>query len=81
VDHPIPAIGAAEPRADLPPAQPKPARPVARQGHLAGAATIDRVMLAERGLLVPGAAVGALAEEFRLVKRQLLATARSVSKS
>ena len=29
-------------------------------------------------MLVPGAAIGALAEEFRLIKRQLLATARSV---
>lgn len=39
---------------------------------------IDRALLAERGLLVPGAPVGALAEEFRLVKRHLLATARTV---
>ncbi|MFV0624575.1 exopolysaccharide biosynthesis protein [Sphingomonas sp. ac-8] len=34
---------------------------------------IDRVRLAERGMLVPGGAVSTLAEEFRLVKRQLLA--------
>jgi len=39
---------------------------------------IDREALAENGLLVPGAPVGALAEEFRLVKRQLLLTARQV---
>lgn len=39
---------------------------------------IDRALLAERGMLVPGAPIGALVEEFRLVKRQLLTTARSV---
>jgi exopolysaccharide/PEP-CTERM locus tyrosine autokinase len=44
-----------------------------------GVAAIDRVMLAEKGMLVPGAPIGALAEEFRLVKRQLLLTAREVS--
>ena len=42
------------------------------------AALIDRGLLAEQGLIVPGAAIGALAEEFRLVKRQLLLTARAV---
>lgn len=43
-----------------------------------GAAIVDRALLAESGLLVPGAPVGALVEEFRLVKRQLLTTARAV---
>jgi len=42
-------------------------------------AQIDRIMLAEAGMLVPGAPVGALAEEFRLVKRQLLLTAREIA--
>ena len=42
-------------------------------------ALIDRTMLAEKGMLVPGAPVGALAEEFRLIKRQLLLTAHEVS--
>ncbi len=42
---------------------------------------IDRALLAERGLLVPGAPIGVLAEEFRLVKRQLLLTARAVRKT
>jgi exopolysaccharide/PEP-CTERM locus tyrosine autokinase len=42
-------------------------------------AMIDRTMLAEKGMLVPGAPIGSLAEEFRLVKRQLLLTAHSVS--
>ncbi|QDX25530.1 AAA family ATPase [Sphingomonas suaedae] len=39
---------------------------------------IDRTKLAEHGMLVPGATVTALAEEFRLVKRQLLNTARQI---
>lgn len=43
--------------------------------------TIDAARFAEQGLLVPGAPVNALAEEFRLVKRQLLLTARAVAAS
>ncbi len=39
---------------------------------------IDRKQLADHGMLVPGATVTALAEEFRLVKRQLLSTARQI---
>lgn len=46
-----------------------------------GIALIDRVMLAQKGMLVPGAPIGALAEEFRLVKRQLLLTAREVAET
>ncbi|WP_034158602.1 AAA family ATPase [Sphingomonas sp. ERG5] len=49
-----------------------------RPGGAGASIAIDRAMLAERGLLVPGAAVDALAEEFRLVKRHLLLTARTV---
>lgn len=41
-------------------------------------AAVDRAMLAANGLLVPGAPVGALAEEFRLVKRHLMVTARAL---
>ena len=41
--------------------------------------TIDRERLAEHGFLVPGAPVSVLAEEFRLVKRQLLLTARKIA--
>ncbi|SEM43254.1 exopolysaccharide/PEP-CTERM locus tyrosine autokinase [Sphingomonas gellani] len=41
-------------------------------------APIDRLMLAQSGMIVPGAPVGPLAEEFRLVKRQLLATRERV---
>jgi exopolysaccharide/PEP-CTERM locus tyrosine autokinase len=55
--------------------EPDVARRVARRHAVA----IDRDALAERGMIVPGAAVTALAEEFRLLKRQLLLTARTVA--
>lgn len=42
-------------------------------------AAIDRALLAEAGMIVPGGSVSVLAEEFRLVKRQLLLTARKLS--
>lgn len=41
-------------------------------------AAIDRDRLAERGFLLPGAPVSMLAEEFRLIKRQLLLTAGTI---
>lgn len=41
-------------------------------------ATIDPARLAEQGLLVPGAPIGSLAEEFRLAKRQLLLGAQAL---
>ena len=44
-------------------------------------AVVDREILADNGLLVPGAAIGVLAEEFRLAKRQLLLTARRLAES
>jgi len=44
-------------------------------------ALVDRGMLAEHGMIVPGAPVGALAEEFRLVKRQLLVTRERIAAS
>ena len=56
---------------------PVPAVPGAPQA----VATIDRALLAAGGMLVPGAAVGALAEEFRFVKRHLLTTARTIGAS
>ncbi|WP_353203529.1 AAA family ATPase [Sphingomonas sp.] len=64
-----------------PVAQPLPIAPVAKAAPRRGVAAIDRALLAERGLLVPGAAIDALTEEFRLVKRQLLTTARTVRRS
>ena len=71
---------------DLPIAKPRPIAPPPAAAVPVplpvreGAAPIDRHMLAENALLVPGAPVGPLAEEFRLVKRQLIATARIVER-
>jgi len=48
--------------------QPRPPLPVARTGK----AVVDRESLREKGFIVPGAHSGPLAEEMRLVKRQLL---------
>jgi exopolysaccharide/PEP-CTERM locus tyrosine autokinase len=44
-------------------------------------ARIDRGMLAANGMIVPGAPVGPLAEEFRLIKRQLLISAARIAES
>jgi exopolysaccharide/PEP-CTERM locus tyrosine autokinase len=54
------------------PPRPAPERAVPRRGGGAVAA-IDRAALAESGYIVPDAAVTGLAEEFRLIKRTLLA--------
>ena len=42
-------------------------------------AAIDRLMLARKGMIVPGAPIGPLAEEFRLIKRQLLVTRERIA--
>lgn len=83
-DLPVAETLAGEPAVEQPAARPsvfagpaapmKPGRPQGGRGHIA----IDRDRLAEEGMLVPGAAVSALAEEFRLIKRQLINTARAV---
>ena len=52
--------------------------PVAPSHGFRRTITIDREKLAASGMIVPGAAVTALAEEFRLVKRQLLNTSRAI---
>lgn len=44
-------------------------------------ARIDRGMLAVNGMIVPGAPVGPLAEEFRLIKRQLLTSSTRIAES
>jgi len=49
------------------------------QPYIGPVTPIDRGHLAEHGYLVPGAPVSVLAEEFRLVKRQLLITARKIA--
>ena len=66
----------AMPVVEIAPPQPAP-RPAPRTGRRH--AVVDRVALREGGMLVPGDRVTALAEEFRMVKRQLLLTARTVS--
>ena len=43
--------------------------------------TIDPARFADQGLRTPGAPVNAIAEEFRLIKRQLLLTARNLAAS
>ncbi len=58
------------------PAAPPVTRAPRRSRH--PVATIDRAMLRQHGLIVPGTAATALAEEFRLVKRNLLTTARDI---
>ena len=45
------------------------------------ATRIDRGMLAASGMIVPGAPVGPLAEEFRLIKRQLLIASARIADS
>jgi exopolysaccharide/PEP-CTERM locus tyrosine autokinase len=63
---------------EAPAFRPEPqARPAPRAGRRY--APIDRVALREGGMLVPGSHVTAMAEEFRMVKRQLLLTARAVA--
>lgn len=60
---------------------PEPPAPPARRRRLEpGLAAIDRARLAEAGYVVPESPATGLAEEFRLIKRQLLAAiARRVS--
>jgi exopolysaccharide/PEP-CTERM locus tyrosine autokinase len=63
----------------VPAPKPAPVQPVALP--VAGRqAKIDRDLLAENQLLIPGAAIGVLAEEFRLAKRHLLLIARQLNK-
>ena len=58
--------------APLPKADPVPRRAAARRPVV----QIDRARLKHAGMIVPGAPVTALAEEFRQIKRHLLGTAR-----
>lgn len=69
------AVVEAPPAVDPAPAKPSPRKEVAkaapavvptRQG------TIDRERLAARGMIVPGAPVTGIAEEYRIVKRELI---------
>jgi len=66
----MPGLPAEEAPATAQPAPPVPDRPLV---------PIDRNRLAAAGMLVPGGPITPLAEEFRMVKRQLLLTARGVA--
>lgn len=67
----------------------EPEAPVLRRGYEADApaprregrrmAPLDRAALAQAGMIVPGGSITPLAEEFRMVKRQLLLTAHAVA--
>lgn len=61
-----------------PPSAPGPnsAPPDVRIAFTAAPQRIDRARLQEEGLIVPGGAVTGLVEEFRIVKRQILLSAR-----
>jgi exopolysaccharide/PEP-CTERM locus tyrosine autokinase len=73
--HPAPAA----PRA-APAAQPAPKRPAPPPERPAGPVhAIDRGRLKRAALIEPEAPVGALAEEFRIVKRQLLLNVRAMT--
>lgn len=66
----MPGLAAEEAPAKLQAAMPAQDRPMV---------PIDRNRLAAAGMLVPGGPITPLAEEFRMVKRQLLLTARGVA--
>jgi exopolysaccharide/PEP-CTERM locus tyrosine autokinase len=73
---PVPPVFAPQPVASAKPVPPRAdVGPAPDRDRIA----IDLPALAERGMIVPGAPVTALAEEFRLVKRQLLQTAKQVA--
>ncbi|HEV2864884.1 MAG TPA: hypothetical protein VGX37_00055, partial [Allosphingosinicella sp.] len=78
---PAEAAPAAAPEAEPAPAPARAEEPVRVAAKRApapvvrhGVAAIDRAKLAEAGFVVPDAPVTGLAEEFRLIKRQLLAS-------
>lgn len=71
-----PSSEAAAPAAAAPAAAPEPAAPRA-VAFCGPRAMIDREDLREAGLIVPEDPVNGLLEEFRIVKRELLADARS----
>lgn len=77
VTEPLPLVTAPNVVTPVPEAAPKPRV----QNRAQNVVTIDPARFADQGLLTPGAPVNALAEEFRLIKRQLLLTARAVAAS
>lgn len=60
---------------------PKPAERSTQRDNVRKRHTVDRALLAEAGMLAPGGPVTPLAEEFRLVKRQVIATAKRIERT
>jgi exopolysaccharide/PEP-CTERM locus tyrosine autokinase len=92
--HPVPAPEPrpepkAEPLPEISHVQPKPApepvsaapqpKPKPAQARSGRTGAVDRARLREAALIEPDAPVGPLAEEFRIVKRQLLLTANAAT--
>ena len=79
--EPVAEVSAEAPRAPLPAAVPPSQVMIERQvGAVALQGKrfpVDRELLREQGLIVPDGAVGALVEEFRIVKRRVLESARA----
>ncbi len=77
---PAPAPAPAPAASSTPAPTQRPQMPVPHRRFVPKAArqTIDRALLAEHGLIDPDANAGALAEEFRIVKRQLLRSAPTI---
>lgn len=69
--EPVPPGAPIDPVSFAPAAKAPPPAPARRQ------AVVDRDRLTEQGMIQPGAPVSGLAEEFRIVKRQLLQVARA----
>ena len=80
---PVAPVAAPAPTADFAPSfAPVDSFPLPDAGRVMApgeAMPIDRLMLAQKGMIVPGAPIGPLAEEFRLVKRQLLVTRERIA--
>jgi exopolysaccharide/PEP-CTERM locus tyrosine autokinase len=68
----------AEPTPEIVLAEPKP-KPATRPARSGRTGAVDRARLREAALIEPDAPVGPLAEEFRIVKRQLLLTANAAT--
>jgi exopolysaccharide/PEP-CTERM locus tyrosine autokinase len=68
--EPVQTAEAVEPAAKTAEAPVEPVRFNGTQG------SVDRIRLADNGMIVPGGPVTALLEEFRIVKRQILQSAR-----
>jgi Mrp family chromosome partitioning ATPase len=71
--EPVPAEAEAAPAPAAPAAPAVRPRPVVRPRPADGLAAVDRAALAQAGFIVPEDGVTGLAEEFRLIKHQLLA--------